>query len=122
MVTGNRFRELRDRLNFEQEELAESIGMGQKTWSNWENGILPNQIQWLFRLGRLYHVSADYLLGLSDDWRPPGSAGTVLTPEEDELITLWRSLTDDQRTFVLETLGKLRQWSQPRIIGSDDDD
>ena len=123
MSTGERLRRQREYADLTLGQVAKYERVGKSYLSKLEIGT-NNPPAWplLAKLARRYNTSADYLLGLSDDWRPPGSDRPVLTKEEDELITLWRSLTGEQRTFVLETLGKLAQWSQPRIIGSDDDD
>lgn len=76
----------------------------------------------LGRLARRYHTTTDYLLGLSDDWRPASSAALPpLSRDEERVLALWRSLDDDKRRYVLETLSKLQDWSQPRVIGGEDD-
>lgn len=82
----------------------------------------PNVWPMLANLARRYHTTTDYLLGLSDDWRPVRSAALPpLSGDEERVLALWRSLDDEQRSYVLDTLGKLAKWSKPRIIGGDDD-
>lgn len=93
-----------------------SIGMKQTTWGGWERNP-PEPLMLLARLAQRYNVSADYLLGLVDD---PGGR-RELAADEQQLLAIWRDLSADQRAFVLETVTKLQQWSQPRIIGSDND-
>ena len=76
----------------------------------------------LANLARRYHTTTDYLLGLSDDWRPASYAALPpLSGEEERVLALWRSLDEEKRSYVLETLGKLRDWSKPRLIGGEDD-
>jgi transcriptional regulator with XRE-family HTH domain len=82
----------------------------------------PNVWPMLANLARRYHTTTDYLLGLSDDWRPGnGAALPPLSADEERVLALWRNLDDEQRSYVLDTLAKLHRWSQPRVIGEDDD-
>ena len=115
-VTGKRFFTVRTRLNLTQGDVATEIGMGQVTLSNWESEP-PAQVQWLARLAQKYNVSADYLLGLIDD---PGGR-RELAIDEQQLLSIWRNLDEEQRQYVLDTLAKLQRWSQPRIIGETND-
>lgn len=62
----NRIRELRQERGLRQTDLANMINVSQQTISRIENGknCLPADI--LVDLSRLFHVSADYILKLSD--------------------------------------------------------
>ena len=62
----NRIKELRNERGLRQEDLAEIINVSQQTVSRLENGenSLPADI--LVDLSRFFHVSADYILKLSD--------------------------------------------------------
>ena len=62
----NRIKELRNERGLRQEDLAEIINVSQQTISRLENGenSLPADI--LVDLSRFFHVSADYILKLSD--------------------------------------------------------
>ena len=66
---SQRFRELRERGNYSQEGIAAVAGVSQATWSAWERQ-LPSQFEAIANLARYYDVSADYLLGLSNDPTP----------------------------------------------------
>ena len=66
---SQRFRELRERGNYSQEGIAAVAGVSQATWSAWERQ-LPSQFEAIASLTRYYDVSADYLLGLSNDPTP----------------------------------------------------
>jgi transcriptional regulator with XRE-family HTH domain len=68
-MVSQRFRELRESGNYSQEGIANTAGVSQATWSSWERQP-PNQFEALARLARHYDVSADYLLGLSNDPTP----------------------------------------------------
>lgn len=60
-----RLRELRDELS--QEEFAQKIGTKQTTLSNWERGFREPNFNGLILISTSCEVSADWLLGLSDD-------------------------------------------------------
>jgi transcriptional regulator with XRE-family HTH domain len=120
---GKRLREQRKRVGLTIGQIAVYEGCSVNYLSKLERGInQPNVWPMLANLARRYHTSADYLLGLSDDWRPAGSAALPpLSHDEERVLALWRSLDDEQRGYVLDTLSKLQRWSQPRVIGGDDD-
>lgn len=54
---------LRDELGLSQEELAQKMGLKQKTYCNYETGVTEPKIETLCRLADLYGVSLDYLVG-----------------------------------------------------------
>ena len=65
----NRPKELRKEKKITQQEMAEVLGVNEKTISRWENGerqIKPNKAQ---ELACYFGVSIGYLLGYSDDNR-----------------------------------------------------
>ena len=65
-MLGQRINELRIALGWSQVQLAEKLNISKQTVSNWENeNILPS-IEMLIRLSKIFNVSTDYLLGLSE--------------------------------------------------------
>ncbi len=64
---GQRVQEIR-KLNHEtQKDLGEAIGMSSNNVSEMENGKKTTVSEKIVKICRHYRVSADYLLGLSDD-------------------------------------------------------
>ncbi|WP_366460892.1 helix-turn-helix domain-containing protein [Flintibacter hominis] len=61
----------------QQKDLAEAIGAAQVSISDIENGRKATSFDKLAAICRHYNVSADYLLGLTDEARP-------LDPEKKE--------------------------------------
>ena len=47
----------------------------QKTYSQYEIGVLNYPVKVLIKLALLYNVSIDYLVGLTDDPTPPKRCG-----------------------------------------------
>jgi len=69
MVFPN-IRSLREDKDLKQRELAEILHVSQNTYSQYENGVISLTAEHLIELARFYHVSVDYLLGLTTNARP----------------------------------------------------
>lgn len=65
-----RIRNLREDNDLKQRQLAELLGCDQRTYSDYERGLLnvPNDI--LIKLALYYNTSVDYLLGITDNIIP----------------------------------------------------
>ncbi len=62
-----RIRELREDKDLTQKQVAKVLNCSQQVYSNYELGQRDIPTDVLIRLCRFYHVSANYILGLSDD-------------------------------------------------------
>lgn len=65
-VFSRRLRELRGLSEMSQGEAAKSIGVTKSSMSLYECGVNLPDAEKIAAIARLYNVSADYLLGLSD--------------------------------------------------------
>ncbi len=65
-----RLRELRKDHGISQRALAELLGISQQTYSRYERGQRNPSVETAYVLARLYHVSMDYLAGITDDPQP----------------------------------------------------
>ena len=65
-MLGQRINELRIAMGWSQVHLAEKLNISKQTLSNWENDNIQPSIEMLVRIAKLFHVSTDYLLGLSN--------------------------------------------------------
>ena len=72
-----RLADLRKQKKLTQQELADAIGVSFQTISKWETAASMPDITLLPPLAEYFHVSTDYLLGVTDDpaWR--GSSGEM---------------------------------------------
>ncbi len=61
-----RIRNLREDSNKTQAEIAEILGTSQTMYARYERGANELPLRHLITLCEYYHVSADYILGLSD--------------------------------------------------------
>ena len=69
LVFSSRLKELRKNLNLTQKQVAEVMGVMEQAYQRYEYGKKEPSISKLEKLCRYYGVSADYLLGLSDEPR-----------------------------------------------------
>ena len=67
MLDGERLREIRKDHGDTQESLGKKLGYATPTVSKWEQGETEPGLETLKQICRMYKVSADYLLGLTDD-------------------------------------------------------
>ena len=63
---AERMKELRLEKKMKQVEVANAIGISTTAYCNYESGNRDPQTATLVKLAQLYHVSADYLLGLDE--------------------------------------------------------
>lgn len=62
-----RLRDLREDHDMKQKDLAVYLNCSQQVYSNYELGQRDVPTDILIRLSQLYHVSVDYILGLTDN-------------------------------------------------------
>ena len=67
---GKRFKQCRLEAGMKQTAAARATGIGQATISQYERDEREPTVSQLIKMADAYHVSMDYLLGLSDvnDW------------------------------------------------------
>lgn len=70
VVTGveyymRKIRDLREDADLTQTQVAKFLGTSQTMYARYERGASELPIRHLIALCRLYHVSADYILGLT---------------------------------------------------------
>lgn len=64
---GERIEQLRDEFNLKQELLAKKIGVSQETISSWSKGRTLPKADAIIKMTKLFKVSADYLLGITNE-------------------------------------------------------
>ena len=62
-----RIRDLREDRDLTQKEIAKMLSCSQQVYSNYELGQRDIPTDILIKLSRLYGVTTDYILGLSND-------------------------------------------------------
>ena len=71
-IFSARLKELIQRRNMTYAQLARALGGSTAQVSDMANGKAGTSIEWLYKLCQTFEVSADYLLGLTDELRPLG--------------------------------------------------
>lgn len=86
---GDRLRQIREKRELTQDELAARAGFGQSQINKYENGKTDPTSDVLARLAHELEVSSDWLLGLTDS---PSDflKESDLTPAERKLLSAWR--------------------------------
>lgn len=82
-MIGEKIKQLRSKANMPQAELARKLDVTRSSVNAWEIGLSSPTTQYIVALSKVFHVSADYLLGLDAELK------LVLdsyTQEETEII------------------------------------
>lgn len=85
-MRGDRFRSLRESKNYTHEELAELLQLGTSQIWRYENNKTDPAGDVLARIAKIFGVSTDYLLGLTDD--PTPSVDNLTTRERAVLAAM----------------------------------
>ena len=65
-----RLREVREGCSVTQKTVAEYLHIGQNTYSQYETGQRQLPVDVLIKLANYFKVSADYILGITDEEKP----------------------------------------------------
>ena len=90
----DRIKQLREQAGYSQAQLAKRLDVTRSSVNAWEMGLSMPTTQYVVTLAKLFHVSADYLLGLA------ASSSIVLdgyTQEEIEMLYKLIRYFDDQK-------------------------
>ena len=63
---ANRLKELRIESNFTQRRVAEKLGIRQQSYARYESGAGEPNLETLVAISKLFNVSVDYLLGITE--------------------------------------------------------
>lgn len=91
MLHGDRLKLLREKKGYTHQKLADLLELSISQIWRYESGKTDPTGEILERIARVFNVSADYLLGLTDEAVPPGFAETGLTAKERKVIAAIRS-------------------------------
>ena len=104
---GLRLKQLREKHNLSQSQVAKRLGITRAAISSYENNISLPSVNVLAELALLYRVSTDYLLGLDnrtaivlEDLTPRQSA--VIQEVMDTLVTDFK-LSNRERSIKRQT-------------------
>ena len=102
-----RLKDIREEKKLQQKDVAAKLNRTPACISSWENGKTEPSIDDILRLSEILDVTTDYLLGCSDD--PESNNRTIeLTPIQQNLLSLFNSLTRDNQFRVLGFIQALK--------------
>lgn len=99
-----RIKELREEHRLTQKELAEKIGVAQSNISRWEKEEMEPAAGFVIKLADYFAVSADYLLGRTDDLGNivvQSGSDFATSPAEQRLVLDFRRLPPDTQSYVI---------------------
>lgn len=102
-----RMKELRKAKNISQQRLAMELNVSQTMISKYELGQAEPDIQMIQKLAAFFHVTADYLLEISDDPQPISSAS--LSKDEKQVLFDYKRLNQTQKLCLSAYLKGLLQ-------------
>jgi transcriptional regulator with XRE-family HTH domain len=88
-MQGERLRRIREEMGISQEDLGERLGLGNRQIWRYENNETRPSSEIVASIAKSLNVSADFLLGLSDD-PIPYLTEQGLSENERRVITAWR--------------------------------
>ena len=66
-VISDKIKELRERAGMSQAQLAKKLDVTRSSVNAWEMGLSTPTTQYVVAMTKLFHVSADYILGIESD-------------------------------------------------------
>ncbi len=101
------FKDLRKEFNYNQNDVAEKIGVTRSTVSDWETQRSEPSVAQLNKIADLFNVSIDYLVGREDDFGVISSSESSLNGEEERLLSLFRQLPNTRKKTILDTMSDM---------------
>mgnify|MGYP003305728606 CR=1 FL=1 len=66
-MLSERIRELREKAGYSQAQLAKKLDVTRSSVNAWEMGLSAPTTPYVVAMAKLFHVSADYLLGIESE-------------------------------------------------------
>lgn len=83
-----------------QKEFAQLVGVRESAIADWKAGRIKSYNNYIYKIAYLYDVSAEWLLGNTDN-PTPLHIQTALSDDEKQMLYLFRHLSDsDQKRAV----------------------
>ena len=96
-----RLKELRQKKNISQQQLADIIGVSQQSVNKYENHSIEPDIATLIRFADFFNTSVDYLIGNSDtERRIERVTAFDLNDDEAQLINSYRHLSEKEKASI----------------------
>ena len=122
MSFSNKAKELREMAGLSQMRLSEKIGISAAAIGFLENHDNEPKGSTVAAYAKFFEVSADYLLGLEDDFgtRTPArftaSPSEKLTEKEKALLEAFKKLLPETQDFILRTAQSLSDKDRSKLL------
>ena len=87
--------------------LAENLHYSQSIICDWEKGVKEPNANAIKTIAKFFNVTADYLLGIENDYDVEDNATPMqqhFTPEEQQLIEVYRTLSPGKKKALFDML------------------
>jgi len=88
MINSNRLKKLRKKNEYKQIDLANILGVGRSTYAKYEAGTIQPPNDQVVKIAKLFKVTSDFLLNLSDDSSPKNEQKETSDILSDEFDTI----------------------------------
>lgn len=105
---GERIVYLREQQGISQKELAKQLGITAASLSRYENNIYDPKSTIIIGLTKLLNTSSDYLLGLTQDYRPSAKP-CAITEKDLHVWELYRTLSSEDKIRIEERILTLQE-------------
>lgn len=107
MTTGERIKAARIAAGMTQSELAEKVGVKFSAIHKYETGLIVNlKRDTIGKLAKALGVKPSYLLCVGEE---PETEEVELSPEEAELLEIFRSLQEQEQALILATARAIKK-------------
>jgi len=108
-IFGARLKEIRKAKNMSQAELAEAVGTSQSRIADYEAGKTFPTVPVIIRIAKFLNVSADYLLGLTDNPQPWNNDLPESVKKQLEDYKKWKKKQEKLLKLLQEALEELKK-------------
>lgn len=106
MAIGNKIKQLRERNDLTQEQLAKMLNLSQQTIDHYEKERAKPNIDTVGLLAKIFDVSADYLIGLSNKPNAHPRIETIAAHRTDDPMS---DLPEEARKSVEEFMDYIQK-------------
>lgn len=107
MQFSEKLKEVRKSSNYTQKDVYTYLKTSANGYASYEQGRTEPNLDTLSKLADFFNCSVDYLLGREDDFGNiviNSPAAPVLTEEEKRLLTAFRKLVPNMKSFMLANM------------------
>lgn len=101
MNIGEKISKLRQEYNLNKEELANRLGYGKSIITYWEKNERTPNAQAIIALADFFQVTADYLLGRSDDYSVNAISSSDLSDDQQYIVNEYNKLSSSDKQKIV---------------------